>query len=136
MPDRPSPPTSRDASRLRPDAVSAPSSAPPPVDAPSTAAPPTDAAAPTGIRPRRSLPPRTRRPVGDRQLLTAEGLFAGTATAIHQAFFVTLLVQLGIGSLLLGVYTALNGLLANASGLIGSTIQRKVTSRRVLAALA
>lgn len=79
-------------------------------------------------------PRRRKQAANDRQLLTAEGLFAGTATAIHNAFFVTLLVQLGIGSLLLGIYTALNGLLANATGLAGTLIQRRVTSRRVLAA--
>lgn len=128
-PERPPQPTTPEHADPPPlaDAVpAAPAAAPPGT--------PTDA----GGRAQRSvpLPPRGRRPLGDRQYLTAEGLFAGTATAIHQAFFVTLLVQLGIGSLLLGVYTALNGLLANASGLIGSTIQRKVTSRRTLAALA
>ncbi len=126
-PDRPPQPDSSVSSASPPAIAATPSATVPPAS---------DTPPRPSSRVRLPLPPRGRRPIGDRQYLTTEGLFAGTATAIHQAFFVTLLVQLGIGSLLLGVYTALNGLLANASGLIGSTIQRKVTSRRTLAALA
>lgn len=76
-----------------------------------------------------------RRRLGDRQLLITEGFFSGTATATHQSFFIPLLVQLGISSLALGIYTALNGLLTNASGLAGGAISRRVPSRRTVAAL-
>ena len=81
---------------------------------------------------------RSRRKRGrftDRQLLIGEGFFSGTATATHNAFFVTLLVQLGVSNLALGIYTSLNGLLANASGLAGGRLQRHIPNRRTLAAV-
>jgi MFS family permease len=81
---------------------------------------------------------RSRRRRGrftDRQLLIGEGFFSGTATATHNAFFVTLLVQLGVSSFTLGIYTSLNGLLANASGLAGGRLRRRFPNRRTLAAL-
>lgn len=76
-----------------------------------------------------------RRRFNDRDFLVTEGFFSGTATATHNAFFITLLVQLGIGSLALGIFTSLNGLLTNASGLAGSLVARRVTNRRTLTAL-
>jgi sugar phosphate permease len=79
--------------------------------------------------------PQLRRRLNDRNLLVAEGFCSGTATATHNAFFVTLLVQLGISTLALGIYSALNGLLANASGLAGSVIARHVPNRRTLTAV-
>ncbi len=81
---------------------------------------------------------RSRRKRGhftDRHLLIGEGFFSGTATATHNAFFVTLLVQLGVSSLALGIYTSLNGLLSNASGLAGGRLRRHIPNRRTLAAL-
>jgi MFS family permease len=78
---------------------------------------------------------RLRRRLTDRNFLVAEGFFSGTATATHNAFFITLLVQLGIGSLALGIFTSLNGLLANASGLAGSIVAKRVTNRRILTAI-
>jgi MFS family permease len=81
---------------------------------------------------------RSRRKRGrftDRHLLIGEGFFSGTATATHNAFFVTLLVQLGVSSLTLGIYTSLNGLLANASGLAGGRLRRHIPNRRTLAAV-
>jgi MFS family permease len=81
------------------------------------------------IRKPRGLPSR------DRRLLVGEGLFSGTATAVHQSFFVPLLVRLGVGSSALGLFTAFNGLLTNVSGLAGSRVARRVPNRRVLAAV-
>ncbi|HEX5165404.1 MAG TPA: MFS transporter [Thermomicrobiales bacterium] len=81
---------------------------------------------------------RSRRKRGrftDRHLLVGEGFFSGTATATHNAFFVTLLVQLNVSSLALGIYTSLNGLLANASGLAGGRLRRHIPNRRTLAAV-
>jgi len=91
-------------------------------------------------RPTKAVPGhrRSRRRRGrfsDRHLLIGEGFFSGTATATHNAFFVTLLVQLNVGSLALGIYTSLNGLLANASGLAGGRLRRHIPNRRTLAAL-
>jgi sugar phosphate permease len=88
---------------------------------------------PAGLRQgrRRTLRPR----VTDRRLLVSEGLFSGTATATHNAFFIALLVQLGIGSVALGIFSAFNGLLTNATGLLGSTIARRVTNRQLLTAV-
>jgi MFS family permease len=71
----------------------------------------------------------------DRHLLIGEGFFSGTATATHNAFFVTLLVQLNVSSLALGIYTSLNGLFANASGLAGGRLRRHIPNRRTLAAV-
>jgi MFS family permease len=71
----------------------------------------------------------------DRRLLISEGLFSGTATATHQTFFVTLLVQLHVSNGALGLYTAFNGLLANASGLAGGRVGRRLPNRQLLAAL-
>lgn len=78
---------------------------------------------------------KLRRRFTDRNVLVAEGFFSGTATATHNAFFITLLVQLGVGSLALGIFTSLNGLLANASGLAGSIVAKRVANRRTLTAL-
>ena len=71
----------------------------------------------------------------DRRLLISEGLFSGTATATHQTFFVTLLVQLGVSNGALGLFTAFNGLLANVSGLAGGKVARRLPNRQLLAAL-
>jgi MFS family permease len=60
-------------------------------------------------------------------------LFSGTANATHNAFFVPLLVQLGIGSLALGLYTAFNGLFTNASGLLIGRVGRRLPNPRALA---
>jgi hypothetical protein len=87
--------------------------------------------APARSRRRRTLRPR----ITDQRLLVSEGLFSGTATATHNAFFIALLVQLGIGSLALGIFSAFNGLLTNATGLLGSTIARRVTNRQLLTAV-
>jgi MFS family permease len=83
---------------------------------------------------RRAVTSRPSR-LSDRQLLVTEGFFSGTATAAHQSFFIPLLVQLGIGSLALGIYTAFNGLLTNVSGLAGGALSRRVPNRRTVAAL-
>ncbi|MEX1157370.1 MAG: MFS transporter [Thermomicrobiales bacterium] len=80
-------------------------------------------------------PRRRRGRFTDRHLLIGEGFFSGTATATHNAFFITLLVQIGVGTLALGIYTSLNGLLANASGLAGGRLRRHIPNRRVLAAV-
>lgn len=77
-----------------------------------------------------------RRGLSDRELLVSEGFFSGAATSAHQAFFVPLLVYLGIGSGALGLYSALNGLLANVSGLAGSRAARRLPDPRALAAIA
>jgi MFS family permease len=96
---------------------------------------PRPAASQGSARSARGAAPAKRPRLSDRQLLVTEGFFSGTATAAHQSFFIPLLVQLGIGSLALGIYTALNGLLANASGLAGGALSRRVPNRRTVAAL-
>jgi MFS family permease len=78
---------------------------------------------------------RQRRRFTDRHFLTADGFFSGTTNSAHNSFFIPLLVQLGVGSTALGIYTAFNGLLTNATGLAGSVVSRHIPNRRFFAAL-